>query len=115
MAAFMQEQDTAPGTYCIEIIRLDPRSFVKVFAGIISSIAVILALCCLLFEMVLLRGNMVFLPRAYADVAHGLTIPTIIWWICAVVILSIISGFLIAAIHNAIVRRTGGIRIQIKK
>jgi hypothetical protein len=110
----MQEKDTATSTCNIEIIRLDPRSFVKVFAGIVSEIAVILALFCLCFDMVILRGNMVFLPGAYADLVQFFTIPALIWGICTVVILSIVSGFLIASIHNAIVRRTGGIKLQIE-
>lgn len=107
--------ETATNTNDIEITRIDPLSFVKVFTGIIAVIAIILLICCLFSYVLVIKGNMIFLPGEFADLLHFITISNIMWCICAVIILSLIFGFLFAVIYNIITRKVGGIILLIKK
>jgi len=58
---------------------------------------------------------MIFLPEAYAGFFQFFTIPAIIGWLVAVIVISSIVGFLLAGMYNIIARKTGGIVLSIKK
>jgi|GEM_PF-5219912 len=103
----MKKKEDPTNTDSIGISQIDTLSFVKRFTGIISGIAIILSVCGLLFYYFIIRGNMIFLPEEYAGFFQFFDIFTIIWWLGAVIVISIIVGFLFAGIYNFIAQKMG--------
>ncbi|KAF1074379.1 hypothetical protein [Methanogenium sp. MK-MG] len=111
----MEKKEQVTNTDAVEITRIDTFSFVKMFTGIISGIAVMVSVCGLLLYYFIIRGNMIFLPEEYAGFFQLFTIPAIIGWLVAVIVISSIVGFLLAGMYNIIARKTGGIILSMKK
>jgi len=111
----MEKKESVTNTDTVEITRIDTFSRVKMFTGIMSGIVVMISVCGLLVYYFIIRGNMIFLPKAYADLFQFFTIPAIIGWLVAVIVISSIGGFLLAGMYNIIARKTGGIILSMKK
>lgn len=109
------KKESVTNTDAVEITRIDMFSLVKMFTGIISGIAVMISVCGLLVYYFIIRGNMIFLPEAYAGLFQFFTIPAIIGWLVAVIVISSIGGFLLVGMYNVIARKTGGIVLSMKK
>jgi hypothetical protein len=111
----MEKKEQVTNTDAVEITRIDTFSFVKIFTGIISGIAILLSVCGLLVYYFIIRENMIFLPEAYAGFFPFFSIPALIGCLVAVILISSIVGFLLAGIYNIIARKTGGIILSMKK
>lgn len=103
----MEKKEQVTNTDSVEISQIDTFSFVKMFTGIISGIAIILSVCGLLLYYFIIRGNMIFLPKEYAGFLQFFNIYTIIGCLGAVIVISSIVGFLLAEIYNIIARKIG--------
>lgn len=104
----MEKKKTVTNTDAVEISQINTFSFVKMFAGIISGIAIILSVCALVLYYFIIRGNMIFLPKEYAGLFQFFNIYTIIGCLVAVIVISSIVGFLLAKMYNIIARKMGG-------
>ena len=101
----MEKKENPTNTDHIGISQIDTLSFVKRFTGIISGIAIFLSICGLFFYYFIIRGNMIFVPKAYAGYFQLFDVFTIIWWLGAVIVISTIVGFLFAGIYNFIAQK----------
>ena len=74
----MEKKENPTNTDHIGISQIDTLSFVKRFTGLISGIAIFLSICGLFFYYFIIRGNMIFLPEAYAGYVQYFNISPII-------------------------------------
>lgn len=99
----------------LEIRRIDVFSFVRIFTGIIIGSIILVLVFGLLFYYFIIRENIVFLPKGFAELFYLFTFPAILWCLIAFILISSIAGFFIAGLYNFIAGKKGGVVFSIKK